>query len=116
MSETKQPDAFDEQPFYELMQQYRCGPALPLSRTIDAFEAVKDFARAELATLREERDALLADAERYRFLKSDAYECVLPFGQTIHGSRTGWITHIHPGATFDEAIDAARAAIAKVTK
>ena len=50
------------------------------------------------------------DAERYQFLKAEAYEAVIPFGGKINGSRTAWITKFHVGSSFDEAIDAAIAA------
>ena len=56
----------------------------------------------------DEIDALRVDADRYRWLRADAYECVVPHGNQVRGSRTGWITHIHPGSSFDSAIDAAR--------
>lgn len=52
-------------------------------------------------------EALRADAARYRFLKVEAYEAVIPHGNTLNGRRTAWITKLHPGATFEAAIDAA---------
>ena len=52
-------------------------------------------------------DALRADAARYRWLRNEAYECVVPHGNTVLGKRTGWITKIHPGISYDAAIDAA---------
>lgn len=103
MSETKQPDAFDGQPFYTLMQQYRCGPALPLSRTIDAFESVKGFARTELATLREERDALLVALNGLLDVVDGKYSHD-PQPELNHGIEEMGL------------IKAARAAIAKVAK
>jgi hypothetical protein len=47
------------------------------------------------------------DAARWRFLESEAYECVVPHGNKVDGSRTAWITKLHAGKTFAEAIDAA---------
>lgn len=49
------------------------------------------------------------DAERYRFLRDEAYDAVIPHGQMLMGVRTAWITKLHPGETFDAAIDAAMA-------
>ena len=54
-----------------------------------------------------ERDALRQDAERYRWLRAEAYETVVPHGNRLNGQRTAWITKLHPGQTFDAAIDAA---------
>ena len=47
------------------------------------------------------------DAMRYRLLKSEAYEAVVPHGNTLGGFRTAWITKLHPGEDFDAAIDEA---------
>lgn len=58
--------------------------------------------------LRVELEQARADAERWRFLEREAYQCVVPHGVTVNGSRIGWITRIHPGQTFASAIDAAR--------
>jgi hypothetical protein len=60
-----------------------------------------------------EADALREDAERYRFLAAEAYECVIPHGNKLAGKRTAWITKLHPGESFSKAIDAARAALAQ---
>jgi hypothetical protein len=54
--------------------------------------------------------AVEQDAKRYRFLRAEAYKAVIPHGEKINGSRTAWITKLHPGANFDQAIDAAIAA------
>lgn len=54
-----------------------------------------------------ERDSLRQDAERYRWLRAEAYEAVVPHGNRLNGQRTAWITKLHPGPTFDAAIDAA---------
>lgn len=54
-----------------------------------------------------ERDSLRQDAERYRWLRAEAYEAVVPHGNRLNGQRTAWITKLHPGQTFDAAIDAA---------
>jgi len=51
------------------------------------------------------------DAARYRFLRDEAYEAVIPHGGNIDGSRTAWIPKMHPGATFDSAIDLAIASM-----
>jgi len=53
-------------------------------------------------------EALRADAERYRLLRSQAYEAVIPHGGTLSGKRTAWITKMYAGDSFDAAIDAAR--------
>lgn len=50
------------------------------------------------------------DAERYRFLRNEAYEAVVPHGAKIDGKRTAWITKLHSGDSFDSAIDAALSA------
>lgn len=50
------------------------------------------------------------DAERYRFLRAEAYEAVVPHGGTVDGKRTAWIVKLHAGATYDSAVDAARGA------
>lgn len=50
------------------------------------------------------------DAERWRYLKGRAYTAVLPHGNRLNGSRVAWIIPFHTGASFEEAIDAARAA------
>ena len=51
------------------------------------------------------------DAARYRFLEGKAYECVVPHGNKVDGSRTAWITKLHAGSTFSDAIDRALAAV-----
>lgn len=40
-------DIFEEQGFYELMQDYRHSPAAPQDRVVSAFGAVKTFAKTE---------------------------------------------------------------------
>jgi hypothetical protein len=55
-------------------------------------------------------EALEKDAARYRLLRSEAYEAVIPHGGRLDGKRTAWITKLHPGDSFDAAIDAALAA------
>jgi len=42
----------------------------------------------------------------WEFLEKDAYQVVIPHGGILRGSRTGWITHIHVGKTFREAVQA----------
>ena len=60
-----------------------------------------------LQEARAERDSLRQDAERYRWLRAEAYEAVVPHGNRLNGQRKAWITQLHPGPTFDAAIDAA---------
>jgi len=55
-------DIFDDQPFYELMQQYRLAPLVPQRDVLACFEAVKDFARAVIAS---EREACKEIADEY---------------------------------------------------
>lgn len=38
-------DIFDEQEFYELMQQYRTADIMPQTEVVTAFEAIKTFIR-----------------------------------------------------------------------
>ena len=73
------------------------------------FEAWQEDANVEAIAAQpaSELDALRADAARYRWLRNEAYECVVPHGNTVLGKRTGWITKIHPGISYDDAIDAA---------
>lgn len=63
-----------------------------------------------LAELRRKVEALEEGAARYRLLRSEAYEAVIPHGGRLDGKRTAWITKLHPGDSFDAAIDAALAA------
>ena len=43
-------------------------------------------------------------AKRYAWLKREAYEVVIPHGETINGKRTAWCTKLYQGADFDAAM------------
>ncbi len=76
------------------------------ARLIGQRQAIID-ARTASQTGAVQADAL--DAARYSFLRAEAYECVIPHGAKINGRRCAWITKLHPGDSFDAAIDAAMA-------
>lgn len=69
--------------------------------------ALKDVTLQKIRALLLEVPDCSKDAERYRFLRNEAYEAVIPHGGTLLGKRTAWITKLHAGETFDAAIDAA---------
>jgi len=71
----------------------------------DTLNAAVIWTRATQPAVIKDEDG--RDAERYRFLKSEAYEVIIPHGSSINGCRTAWITKLHPGGNFDVAIDAA---------
>ena len=75
-----------------------------------AIEVVRALV-VKYAAAPESKDA--ADARRWRYLESRAYEAVVPHGQKINDSREAWATHLYAGRTFAEAVDAAVAALAK---
>lgn len=70
--------------------------------------AVGDNGKRMQPELVEYLKALKLDADRYQLLRAEAYEAVIPHGGKLGGSRTAWITKMHPGPSFDAAIDAAR--------
>lgn len=71
------------------------------------FDSMRESYGKEIDRLKDENERLREDSERYRFLRTEAYECVIPHGNKLAGKRSAWITKLHPGATFDAAIDAA---------
>ncbi len=53
---------------------------------------------------------LEADAARWRYLRGEFYEAVIPHGNKLNGHRTAWIPRfvpLVPGEGIDAAIDAA---------
>lgn len=53
---------------------------------------------------------LEADAARWRYLRGEFYEAVIPHGGKLNGHRTAWIPRfvpLVPGEGIDAAIDAA---------
>ena len=52
-------DSFDEQDFYELMQQYRTTPPEKQAQAIKAFENVKSFVRMQIIRARREIEAII---------------------------------------------------------
>jgi hypothetical protein len=80
---------------------------------IKCLEALLARREMQAAELQLENAELRKDAERYRFLRDEAYEAVIPHGGKLNGSRTAWIPKMHPGPSFDAAIDAAITGAAK---
>lgn len=58
---------------------------------------------------------LEADAARWRYLRGEFYEAVIPHGGKLNGHRTAWILRFVP-LVPGEGIDAADAAMKETTK